>query len=338
MVAVVVGAAAPKLGYRPELDALRSVAAVLVFVHHAPRLRGAGLESGWLPAGGWVGVTMFFALSGYLITSIMLRSDRFSLGDFYVRRARRLLPAMAFLVAGVVAVAWLLDDVASVRAAPWAALYGGNLRAGMGWFGHTWSLGIEEHFYLVWPLVFVAARRRLLEVTCGLIVLSVGAGCWMFATGADMIAVRNSDLARSQAILIGCVVAILAHRGVRLRVPAALPIVALAGMLLIPASSAVTVLAVYPATAVCTVLLIAAWTDRPPAIPAPMAWFGKISYGFYLWHYPVLIWLDRAWSLPLAVHAAIGFALTLWLARVSWVFVEQPWRRQSISIQPSMQQ
>ena len=157
--------------YQPALDGVRALAVAIVLVFH----------HGWLD-GGYVGVSVFFTLSGYLITSLALvehdRTGRLDVGAFYGRRIRRLLPASLACLAGIVVLAWfgLFDDVEDLRRDIWAALAqvynwvalsGGQTYADLVAGGegvrspldHYWSLAIEEQFYWLWPLALVAVLR-----------------------------------------------------------------------------------------------------------------------------------------------------------------------------------
>src|ERR1700759_4879627 len=179
---------APHIAYRPGLDGLRAIAVAAVFLYHA--------RIDWLP-GGYLGVDLFFVLSGYLITSLLLAefrsSGRIALGAFWVRRARRLFPALLSLlpvVAGYARSFARTDELSAVRAQALAALaYVANwqaifqhksyweLFAAPSPLEHTWSLSIEEQFYVVWPLLVALLLRRggsrtLLAVALGLSALS----------------------------------------------------------------------------------------------------------------------------------------------------------------------
>lgn len=159
--------------HRPEIDGLRALAVVSVLVYH--------LNHGWLP-GGYLGVDVFFVISGFLITAIMMKScdaGDFSFRAFYLRRARRILPAVLTVTALSLVAGYLLlfpDELrAAVRACKKALLCCSNYHfaKGDGYFDpsseanpflHTWSLGVEEQFYFVFPLLIVTAHRwRLLK-------------------------------------------------------------------------------------------------------------------------------------------------------------------------------
>ena len=161
-------AAARRFGYEPGLDGLRALSVVAVICYHA------GFS--WM-RGGWIGVEVFFVVSGFLITSLLLdereASGRSDLGRFWLRRARRLLPALAVVLATVAVVTLAVGSAAERgdmrRDLPWALGYLGNWGQIVGdvpyyagdppLLRHLWSLAIEEQFYLLWPLAFVALVR-----------------------------------------------------------------------------------------------------------------------------------------------------------------------------------
>ncbi|GAA4205091.1 acyltransferase family protein [Actinocatenispora rupis] len=357
--------------HRPALDGVRAFAVAAVLVFHG------GLT--WLP-GGFFGVDAFFVLSGFLITSLLLTevagTGRIRLPAFWGRRARRLLPALLLMVAVVVpASRWLLPpgDMAPVRGDAIAALlYVANWRMifrGSDYFAqtatpsplqHTWSLGIEEQFYLVWPLVMVAIligvtrrhadplrRRWLLLAACagGGIVSTVLADVLYRATDSSR-AYYGTDT-RAVALLVGCGLAIILYRrlaGGRHRaderhpVLGALTVLAVAGLAwgtthatgatnwqyhLGFAAIAVAV-AVVIAHAVVSPGSPTAWVlSRPPVVA-----LGKISYGVYLWHWPVFVLLtaERAGFGGLGLFA-LRCAVTLAVSTASYFLVELPIRR-----------
>ena len=207
------------LKYVPALDGLRAVAVVAVLTAHA---------AGAVFPGGKTGVILFFVLSGYLISSILMRdlsqSGRIHLGRFYLNRALRLFPAMLIALAGyvVLALAWPAVGKASLTlpTAPWAAVYLSNWydiaagagRSVTGVLGHFWSLAVEEQFYLIWPFLLWAAwrigrhRGVLMAALIGC-VLSYGAK-WVLA--ADGVRQGGTDLA-ADALLVGCILAAAVH-------------------------------------------------------------------------------------------------------------------------------
>jgi peptidoglycan/LPS O-acetylase OafA/YrhL len=316
--------------YRPELDGLRAVAVLTVMAAHA-RVPGFAIE------GGSAGVTLFFVLSGYLITALLL-AERAALGAvdlraFYVRRGLRLFPALVallFVVAvGSVFGLWASAGGDMAVAIPAVLVYAGNWAqvAGlsMGPLGHTWSLAIEEQFYLIWPVTLLLALRfgdrrmiGLLAVLAAVLVTP-----WrveLLLAGALGHAFAGTD-AHADALLMGCAIALL---DVKLPAPAGwlglIGIVA-AGALWSGGGGLVFMLPIATAGAVLAV------AGCPKQIGwGPLAHIGRISYGLYLWHF-LFIW----WGLPWPVV----FALAFMAAEVSYVAIERPFLRLKDRFRPA---
>ena len=337
------------------LDGLRGIAVVGVLLFHA--------FPDALP-GGFVGVDVFFVLSGFLITGGLLREQtrgQIWLARFWLRRARRLLPALVLLVLACgTAVAAIGGDPAVGFGAQLAAAAGfvTNWRliaTGNSYFAessppilqHLWSLAVEEQFYVVWPLVLIGVmiclrrnRQRLLLV-CGLGLLSVV---------AMALAALTSDIGRAYygtdthcfGLLAGAALALARQQGlVPRRITSDLSgALALVGLLLaivvLPGSDRATYVLGLPAVAGLTVLIVAtvAGGDRLLARGlgvAPLRQLGLISYGLYLWHWPVLVLLR--YRFPGWAHDHPGWcalavaAVSLAAATASYVCVEQPVQR-----------
>jgi peptidoglycan/LPS O-acetylase OafA/YrhL len=315
------------LRYRPELDGLRGVAILIVLGAHT------GVP-GFAGGGGGVGVALFFVLSGYLITSLLLaereRVGRVDLRAFYVRRALRLFPALAavLLVVAILAILGLVPTPASqgvdypivelgviAYGANWLVVAGQNI----GLLGHTWSLAVEEQFYVLWPAILLLClrfgRARLAFVLLALVFLDVPYRLLLDLNGGLMHVFVGTD-SRGDALLLGCVLALLGTRwhpivGWLGLVGVAAVAVSWPGdpglgaqILFIPVAAIVSTLAV----AGCPAAL--AWR--------PLAFVGKISYGLYLWH-GLLIWWHLPW--PVAVPLSIGIACG------SYYVLERPFLR-----------
>jgi peptidoglycan/LPS O-acetylase OafA/YrhL len=312
----------PRLAYRPELDGLRAIAILLVFLQHA--------QISVVNFAGWAGVTMFFTLSGFLITSLLMvekeARGRIDLGLFYFRRALRLLPALAVMVGAVLLLSAISGDdlglpalVALFYVGNWADIAG--LR--MGLFGHTWSLGIEEQFYLVWPILLILVRRRtamLLVCVVG-IASSIAIRYLVFNPAPEAIgrAYQGLDV-RADALLLGCALALLGWSFPRWTGWLGLAVIALA-IALIPSKTG-WVHAGIPLTAVGTALMIG---SRIPITAGAMVALGGISYGFYLWHFPIIEstrWLAASLSPPVLV--GVWFTATLLVSVASRRLVELP--------------
>jgi peptidoglycan/LPS O-acetylase OafA/YrhL len=310
--------------YMPGIDAMRALAVLAVFGYHA------GL--GWLP-GGFLGVDVFFVISGYLITSLLLREFRgtggIELGRFWIRRARRLLPAVGVLIAVAMIVSAIADPnkIDQTRGDALASLfYFANWHfifahtsyfeqfGRPSLFTHLWSLSVEEQFYLFWPIVFAAGMkffgrgRLLLGVLAGAIA-SVVLAWILFDPGHDASRVYYGTDTHAVGLLAGVALA-LVWSPVELRLPNhnsgplvgpildALGVVALGYLILSFAHVHDYDLALwhggYAWVAIATAILLAALA-HPAArlgniIGRPaLLWLGLRSYSFYLWHWPVLV-------------------------------------------------
>lgn len=294
------------------LDLLRGLAIGLVMLRHA--------LPGLFPGAGVVGVVMFFALSGYLITGLLER--RPPLRDFYARRARRLVPPLLVLVAGVSVVTLVLDPLGDRDRLGWTVLWAltwtGNLPFGHASDAtfHLWTLASEEQFYLLWPAVLlVLGRRRALLVAALATALACAATTWWLAEDPDL----AYSLPTSWAVcfVIGAAVRLSADR---LAVPRRAAPVALAAIVVLGVvplrGHALTYLAGGPTIAALTGVLILAWRGWT-TVTGPLravVWLGTVSYAAYLWNYPLSQWLPAPPALVLTVVAAA----------LSWRYVEAP--------------
>jgi peptidoglycan/LPS O-acetylase OafA/YrhL len=329
------------------LDLLRGLAIALVLLRHA--------WPGTFGSAGIVGVVAFFALSGYLITGILLTDiverGRVDLVRFYRNRALRLFPPLLLLLA-VIAVVTLVADPLDQRDGLARALvigitYTGNLPIDLGnsTIDHLWTLATEEQFYLAWPLLLTLAvpRRR-----AGLMVLAVAAALLLVLTitiigaGPDIEAIYRYPASWSLALVIGAAARIWTHRvaawlptGRAARsVLGSLAVAVLCGLAFLPGgkSEAASYLLLGPSIAVVTVVLIHVWSDwrdLPTAALRPLLALGTISYATYLWNYPIVLWLGAAiGGTDLAEWRPVaGIVVTIVAATLSWWLVEAPSRR-----------
>ena len=354
----------PRLGYRPGLDGLRAIAVAAVFLYHArPHADG----NPWLP-GGFLGVDLFFVLSGYLITSLLLvewdARNRIDLRRFWMRRARRLLPALVVVVlaALILAAIFARDDLARTRGdAVSSLLYYTNwhlIVANHSYFNlmgrpsllqHLWSLAVEEQFYVIWPLLLVpglvlVGRKRLpFLVVAG--IAGSAALMWLLYNPADPSRVWYGTDTRAFLLLMGILLALVWPAIERMR--RSLPLLELLGVAAVVASVLLfRQLHDFDATiwhggdlaaAFCFAVLIAAVAHPQTGIGqafgvAPLRWVGERSYGIYLWHFPVVELMrpgvDIPWTGPGAVAAQAAIVLSA--AALSYRFVEQPIRTGSL--------
>lgn len=329
--------------YRPDVDGLRALAVVPVILYH--------ISAPLVPA-GFLGVDVFFVISGYLITGLLradLAQGRFNLWHFYERRARRILPALFVVIAACVlpAALWMLPGQQADfgRAVLAAVGFVSNLLyyGSTGYFMpsadgmpllHTWSLAVEEQFYLLFPLVLYAAwrlrPRSLVPVVALLGAASLAVALWQART--DPAAAFYLLPSRAWELMAGALVALWPRRPPRVVAEA----LAVLGLALIATAYALPdggsplpgLPAVLPVTGAALFLWAAAGSSvgRLVAI-APLRWIGLISYSAYLWHWPLLaFWrLHGGVDMTLAVGALIVLA-TLALATLTFHAVERPFR------------
>ena len=315
----------------PALDGLRGIAILVVLTGH---------YTGKPPGGGGVGVGLFFVLSGFLITTLLLEElgakGRLSLRAFYVRRARRLFPALGVLLA-VYLVALGALGRNGLPTVLLGGLYVGNAVQAFvpgnhvmtSALGHLWSLAQEEQFYLVWPLLLIFVRRRLVLWLALAFLGLVGYRMLLIEHGASVIRLWFGPDTHSDWLVVGALLSALRMRGwLRTREP--LPLIGFAlfniGALTSYATMRWEVLA--PGFEIgCALLVAAAVTPTPMAellSIRPLVGLGRISYSLYLWHIPVFAAFGHHHVLP-------SVAVSLLAAWLSYTFVEQPFRRRRAS-------
>jgi peptidoglycan/LPS O-acetylase OafA/YrhL len=323
-----------RLGRRPGLDAVRGIAILLVMVSH--------LRHGWRSEGS-IGVSVFFVLSGFLITALLLEEwrdrGRIDFKAFYARRARRLLPAMLVMLAVVsavkasIGVPWGMSAVSVLTyVGNWAYIDGVQ----MTWVQHTWSLAIEEQFYLLWPVLLVLALRLIkpirLAPALAIAMLASTATRWtLYAAGATGLRVYEGTDARADALLAGCALAVLAHSGIRLprldAVAAGWALMAAVVVGLVANDLTHNALGPTVGLPLGVVLILAGLHVREGGradVTAVVRWFGRRSYGLYLWSVPIA--LSAPYFFPgigLPGKLALAFVSIL-VAELSWRLVEAP--------------
>ncbi|MGZ4678454.1 MAG: DUF459 domain-containing protein [Acidimicrobiia bacterium] len=341
------------------LDGLRGIAVAGVLLFHAGAT-GFG--------GGFLGVSIFFTLSGFLITSLLLveheTSGGIALGHFWSRRARRILPAALVALAGIALYGLTVADAHQAARLPgdglsalgevanWRFVFGDQSYAAL--FSapspvqHFWSLAIEEQFYLVFPLIVLAAlslargvRRPLVVVVAVLALLSALVGAVLFSPGHDPSRVYYGTDTRAVELLVGALLALalagrrrLEGRGTQLAVAGA-GVVALTLLILSWVAveqsdgflyrGGLTIHAVLAATVIAAALVPG--PVRSALSLAPLRALGLISYGVYLYHWPIFLWLspERTGLDGLALFGE-RMALTIAIATVSYLWIEQPIR------------
>jgi peptidoglycan/LPS O-acetylase OafA/YrhL len=323
--------------YVAGLDGLRAIAVSTVFLGHA--------FSNFVANS--VGVDMFFALSGFLITrglaAQLESSGRIDLRQFYIRRALRLMPALVLVVGSLLVVAALGDHfrqhmIASLTALTYLMNWSRAFHIGpTDLLEHTWSLSIEEQFYLLWPLTLIAIYRWFglkgaTWCTGLLALLSVLLRVYLLHSGATEDRIYHGFDTRADGLLIGCVLALarpfnLSAWAGRLWL---VPVLSVSWVFFfIPWLTLQTLASTIIALA-CAWLILPLWSGTSPRLAmaleySPVRYIGRISYGLYLWHWPIL-WI--LWELHFASNglgtAALAGAITLSAAATSFHFVELP--------------
>ncbi len=336
------------LPYRADIDGLRALSVLAVVLYHA------GVP---LVGGGFVGVDVFFVISGFLITSLILHEQAagtFSLTSFYNRRIRRILPALFVMMGATAAAGWFLlapgDYMRLGRSIIGAAASISNVQFWLesGYFDtaaaekpllHTWSLGVEEQFYLLFPLYLILIARWLSRWRLPLTVMICTISFAIGAVGAvhDPVAAFYLPQSRLWELLVGGLLAM----GILpvLTRPAARTGAALLGLGLIAGSALLYSndttfpgLAALPPTLGAALVIWSGAGGGSIAARAlstrPLVFLGKISYSLYLWHFPLLafgFYVGLGDPPPVAIAGLV--ALALLLSVLSWIFVEQPARR-----------
>ena len=329
--------------YRPDIDGLRAIAVIAVVLFHT--------FPNQIP-GGFIGVDVFFVISGYLITQIILTdvtAGKFSVADFYARRVRRIFPALIIVLVASLFLGWrflLPSEMISLgRNAAASALFSANfmLLSEVGYFDlaarvkpllHLWSLGIEEQFYLVWPLLLCSVPRR--RIPTFIIFLALGS----FALNISMVSAYPSatfylPFTRAWELLAGAILLQISKpRGI------ANEVLSLAGLLIL----SVTIFlfdkstefpgwaAVLPVIATGAILLADGSLLNRALLSNPLSvGIGLISYPLYLWHWPLLVFFDlhKFVRPPTDIERALIVLASLFLAWLTFRIIERPIRSKS---------
>lgn len=316
--------------YDPALDGIRAIAISAVVIYHFDQR---------LMPGGWAGVDLFFVLSGYLITTVLtqeiITKGRISFYNFYRNRFLRLTPAFAVLLM------ILLIDVALnksskieyLQAIGISAAYLMNLNRIFDWFpewclGHTWSLAMEEQFYLLWPAIFILINRKspMLWTTLAIISMLLWK-CYLAICGTDPNRINNGFDTHGDALLIGCALSFLSKK---------CDVRAIAKTWVIPT---LLVAAIFFATPVqsstfteiaglALAAVLSGWfilAAKGPCLlrsflsMGPLVFTGRISYGWYLWHYPALVFFEKYGVFARALALILSYAIAVF----SYCFIER---------------
>jgi len=346
--------------YVPAIDGLRTVAVLGVLIYH--------LNPAWLP-GGYLGVGMFFTLSGYLITANLMRSYRrgkgLGLPTFWLRRFRRLVPAVVLMLVTVLLLTVFFDLPKlgeNARFSLSSLFYVNNwhvIAEGQSYFDrfaghapldHMWSLSVEEQFYLFWPLVLFVLlkltggkRAPLVVSTLVLAAASFGWMAFLFNTGSDATRVYEGTDTRAGGILLGAALAIALTNAQGYRIPPRLLTIPAALLGVLGIAALFWLLPDYSphlynwgllALSAASVAVITAALDKRTLTSkffglTPLRWIGERSYGIYLWHLPAIVFIPQWENLPWA-HPALVTAVAVALAHISWTLVEDPVRRYGV--------
>jgi peptidoglycan/LPS O-acetylase OafA/YrhL len=344
-------------GYRADIDGLRAVAVLSVVVHH--------LNATWAP-GGYVGVDIFFVISGFLITRNIwgeLEAGRFSLRDFYLRRIRRIAPASMLVTAATLCAGALLlqpnDLVRLAQSALWSAFSAANIYfwhyLDTSYFArasaeepllHLWSLGVEEQFYLVWPtLLLLLTRIKRVTSWAAFSAAAICLGSFALAEWTNVSAQKFAYYMlppRAGELMVG---ALLAFSAASRPTPAVAPgraewlweAVASCGFTLIAGSlywldSSARfpgINAAYPCLGAALVMMSGqhgARLTHTLLTARPVVYIGLISYSLYLWHWPILAFIRYFYGGVDLRWSGMAFVAMLALSAVSYRFVEQPTR------------
>lgn len=331
----------------PELDGLRGIAILAVLIHHE--------LSSFRMKGGFLGVDLFFVLSGYLITGLLLaefeKTRTISLRNFYIRRVLRLGPALAIYLVASLAVTYHTQLISLTRQI-WliviALLYSTNWRMAFGWdpvldpTAIIWSLSIEEQFYLVWPILLFGClalklKRRYIVAGLGLTILAVMLHRYLlFEKGTELTRLYYGTDTRADALLMGCLIAFVPITVVGLATSRWLKFVgvmAAAGLAYFMIASSFGDAFLYrggfTGVALVAGIVILAAVNSPPRILSvalrwsPLRWFGHISYGLYLWHWLVVRNTASLYHLGYW-EPWVRLGMSLGIAATSFYLVERP--------------
>ena len=345
-----------RIGYRPSLDGLRGVAVLIVMAFHSQ-----------LPYTQWgyLGVDVFFVLSGFLITAVLLEewidNGKIALTYFYIRRVLRLFPALVVLILASLLPLNPIAFMDRAKAGAIAFFYGSNWARALEWdvemsgLSHTWSLSIEEQFYLLWPATLIVllgmkwSPSRVAGLLTAGVVASAALRVALFYGGSSPERLYNGLDTRADSLLAGCALGVVFAFGIpisrRMRWGAAT-----VSVLLVPAIAMTLAsewnddfmfIAGYATVVLVTLGILALLVGEGAPLLRRMLEFpmlvgiGRISYGLYLWHYPLFNYVDlMELSQPVRLAAMVGSVFAA--AGVSYYLIERPCLRLKSRFQPSV--
>ncbi len=334
--------------YRPEIDGLRALAVLPVLLYH---IGFAGFS------GGFIGVDIFFVISGYLITSIILREkteDNFSIAKFYERRARRILPALLVMIFACLCVSYFWMAPSQLKE------FGGSSISAIFFVSnlffmkhstyfdaaseempllHTWSLAVEEQYYIIFPIFILLTWRFGFKAVFSLVIMG-----FLLSLGMSEYGWRNHNIAnfflipfRAWEILAGSICAFIMFRRSEVKHQQALPIIGLTMILAsvvlydkhTPFPSSYTLLPVVGTTLIILFCSASSLIGKFLTL-RPMIFIGLISYSAYLWHQPLLAFYRIRLGGDFSLLLKVGILFTSFVvAYLSWRFIETPFRKKS---------
>jgi peptidoglycan/LPS O-acetylase OafA/YrhL len=351
-----------QLKYRPEIDGLRAIAVVSVVVYHAK----FALSGGDLLSGGFIGVDIFFVISGFLITSLILKelkeTNAFSISGFYERRIRRILPALLTVMLVSIPFAWAIMSPKALEefsgSVISALFFGSNI-----WFWqtssytaepsqlqpflHTWTLSIEEQFYVIFPLMLLLLWRRLRSFLMTLLLVMFGLSLGLAHFGSAHFPDANFYLlpSRGWELLAGALVALAMQRapaggGIGDRFPVlnnVLPAIGLVSILwaIVAFDDTMRHPSLITAIPIAGTAMIIWFARSGSAVTrllssAPFVSIGLVSYSFYLWHFPVFAFARISFGTLAVSDKIILIAISFALSAFTYSMIEQPLRRRNV--------
>jgi peptidoglycan/LPS O-acetylase OafA/YrhL len=336
--------------YRPDIDGLRAIAVLLVVIHHAfpQSLKG-----------GFIGVDLFFVISGFLISTIIfqnLQQSTFSFLDFYKRRVKRIFPALSLVLLASFVVGWFVllptdyKQLGKHIAAGAAFVSNFAFWSESGYFDsgsklkpllHLWSLGIEEQYYIFWPLIVLFAWKRKLNLlkVC-LILFAISFAINVFTAKGNAVAAFYSPLSRFWELLIGSVLAYTSLQASKapestnsansnnLTAWIGVALLSIGVYFISPERRFPGFWALFPTVAAYLIIKAGpkAWFNQCVLSNKLLVWIGLISFPLYLWHWPLLVFAEiRTGELGIALKLCL-IALSILLAWLTYRFVERPIR------------